>query len=195
MGMAVLGDEITIVLADADLSRATGDMVAASVGAVVAGGDELLGIYQLRWTTPQDIQARLAELVADPRVASAEGGLLFDIETADVAYDNETAYGADDRWHLDLIHAPQAWQSATGAGVTIGVLELGRSWSPRPVGAAQVKAPGWRREIDDHTEHVAGLACAQDNRTGVIGVAYGCTLASEAIHEWTSPICSQPSTT
>ena len=181
VGMAVLGDEVTIVLADADLSRATGGMVAASVGALVAGGDELLGIYQLRWTTAQDIQARLAELVADPRVASAEGGLLFDIEPADVAYDNETAYGANDRWHLDLIHAPQAWQSATGAGVTIGILE--KDHVSNHADLPPVHRGGQQLAVGSHATHVAGLACAQDNGLGVIGVAYDCSLESRTFKD------------
>ena len=180
--LAVLRDEVTIVLANrASAARATADAIAADVGAVVSGGDESLGVYQLRWNTAQDIQARLDQLVADARVASAEGGLLLQVTTDTVPYDGEDRYeSAPDRWHLDAINAPAAWSTGlTGEGVTIGILEnyhVATHEDLPPVGrGTQPYAP------DDHPTHVAGLACAQDNETGVIGVAFGCTLLSRRL--------------
>ena len=193
-GVAALGDEVVVVL-DEDAGRQVADAVAAGVGGVVSGGMEEIGIYVVRWSTPQDIKARIAELGQDGRVVSAEAGLLVETETENVpGYSDESAYGPNDRWHLDMISAPSAWQNVdaagnrlTGSGVSIGIFELERV--PRhndlPV-AERIALRSYREDLKadyllrqmNHAGHVAGLACAKDNGEGVIGVAPECSLYS-----------------
>ena len=187
-GVAALGDEVVVVL-DEDAGRQVADAVAAGVGGVVSGGMEEIGIYVVRWSTPQDIEARIAELGQDGRVVSAEAGLLVETETENVpGYSDESAYGSDDRWHLDMIGAPSAWQNVdaagnrlTGSGVSIGIFELAaipaQEDLPVPeliLDGSSTKKTG--REFVNHISHVSGLACAKDNGKGTIGVAPECTL-------------------
>lgn len=137
----------------------------------------------------QAIQA----LLADERIISAEPDLR--VENAQASYPttpNDTYYG--DQWNLNAISAPQAWQTATGEGVLVGVLDSGSSNNPDLAGKwvsgydfvtgaydndnepgrdsdptdVGMEAPG----IEGHGTHVAGIIAANtNNNMGVAGVA------------------------
>ncbi|GAB4259093.1 MAG: hypothetical protein Kow0092_07040 [Deferrisomatales bacterium] len=82
------------------------------------------------------------------------------------------------QWHLAKIQAPDAWDTATGAGVVVAVLDTGVDRS-HPDLAAKV-LPGWNAydgdtdtsDVHGHGTWVAGVvAAATDNATGVASVA------------------------
>lgn len=189
-GLSVMGDEVTIVLTDPAGGRATADDVAGTLGAVVAGGFEDLGIFLLRWGVQQDVQVRLDQLIADVRVASVEGNFLSEVAgSANIeGYSDEGKYrdGEGDTWHLDLINAPDAWKKATGEGVKIGILELGKVTEHEDLPPVTWVGGVGNGDADDndHANHVAGLACAEDNAKGVIGVAPECDLLAASIGEY-----------
>ncbi len=183
--VSALVDEATVVVGGAGDPRAIADAAAQAVGAVVVGGDADSRAFQLRWPSRQDIRARLTELVALAGVRSAEAGLLIETEPTVVGASDEPAYGGD-AWNLDAANAPAAWAvGATGSGVTIGILEA-REGSGNGMVAEHEDLPavsyGEARGGESfHATHVAGLACAQDNGTGVIGVAPECALVSSQL--------------
>ena len=82
------------------------------------------------------------------------------------------------QWHLTKIGAPSAWDSATGVGVKIAIIDTGVDATHPDLAAAIV--PGWNfndnnsdtRDLCDHGTNVAGAAAAVGNNgVGVAGVA------------------------
>jgi alpha-tubulin suppressor-like RCC1 family protein/subtilisin family serine protease len=174
-----LSDELTVMLGsdDAPGNRNDADAVADVVGAVVTGGVSSLGVFQLRWASAQDIAARRAQLEVMSSVATVTyaGG--------EPAGPNRQPPGdwtegsGKTIWPFTQMRAPQAWDTSTGPDVTVGVVDEGLVfgghsdldvvWSH-----ADGTAPGM------HATHIAGLACAKANGTGVVGAAWGCPIAS-----------------
>lgn len=91
-----------------------------------------------------------------------------------------------DQWGLDSINAGTAWNTATGAGTTIAIVDTGidvdhPELSSRIVGGASwVCSRGATKpctnasDYDDgngHGTHVAGIAAAPEDGQGVVGVA------------------------
>lgn len=89
------------------------------------------------------------------------------------------------QWNLDLIGAPEAWDRATGRGITIAVVDSGADLGHQDLSAkisAQVscigangdpsECGGSAQDDNGHGTHVAGIAgAATDNGIGVAGVA------------------------
>lgn len=128
-----------------------------------------------------------------------------DIELASPNFIYRTSFVPNDplfgrQWSLPLINAPAAWELATGAGVTVAVIDSGVDQdhidlsnnlllSPSSIqsdGYDFISNVDWAGDgdgMDDnprdlsvnlHGQHVAGIIAAEgDNNTGVIGVAYG----------------------
>jgi subtilisin family serine protease len=91
---------------------------------------------------------------------------------------NDPAF--DRQWGMQLIGAPAAWDRATGAGVTIAVVDTGvdlghEDLAPQLVPGINVVSPGQPPQDDyGHGTHVAGIAAAaKDNGRGVAGTAPG----------------------
>jgi len=112
--------------------------------------------------------AALCALVALSTVAAAGAGASND------------KYFAD-QWNLAQIGAPDAWQTSTGAGVLIGVVDSGiDATHPDLAGKIDAQADcvggtcreGSARDKDGHGTAVAGIAAAKtDNAAGIAGVA------------------------
>jgi hypothetical protein len=178
-GIDVLADEATIVVEASDpaAGRLVADAAGSAVGAVVVSGLSEAQVFQLRWTDQQDIKSRLAALVSQPGVRSAEAGLLVSLADEQVGADDEPEYGGDP-WNLKAINADAAWgQGVTGRGVTIGVLELDGVVSGHE-DLPSASYPAGSKPVAEHPTKVAGMACAKDNGKGVIGVAPECSLVS-----------------
>jgi Subtilase family len=176
-----LTDELLVTLGSPDLpgDRASAEAVAAHVGAVVAGGLEDSGIYQLRWASSQDLEARTAELEAEPEVTSV-GFSTVGLYTAASAYPVATEF--DQPWLIwpyEQVHALGAWSQASGSDVTVGIIDEGNVFAAHPdlgpVATNQISVPKL------HATHVAGLACAKANSIGMVGLAKGCPLVSLGI--------------
>ena len=192
--ITTLRDEVLVTLGTADVpgGRADADGVAAAVDAVVSGGLEDLGIYELRWTSSQDIEARLVQIAALPGVAGVERSTVGGVDEARVPADGFGTDGSQTPpWWWAQINAPQAWDTSVGSNITVGVVEdddvylhpdLNVTYTRlgRPVG------PGNTRPIvpGDHATSVAGLACAKPETAegaNVVGAAWGCPILSEGI--------------
>jgi thermitase len=119
-------------------------------------------------------QAAIARLAHSPHARFAE----LDRLVAPSATVNDPDFASE--WHLTTIHAPTAWDTATGSGVTIAVLDSGID-STHPDLYPQI-VPGWNfydnnsntADINGHGTAVAGAAAAASNNgIGVASVAYG----------------------
>jgi alpha-tubulin suppressor-like RCC1 family protein len=196
---ARLNDELIVMLGtlDAPGNRAAANSVGKAVGAVVSGGIEEQGVYELRWASPQDLSKRRAQLLTLPGVS-------------DVSYSDLGTAGVDDiyppgkwnsdgdpvTWPLKQILAPKAWETvrsisklAPGSTIKVGVVDRGyvarehRDLNVQTLGLGASKS---------HATLVAGLACAKgDSGFGVdlVGAAWGCPIVSahlDAHYSWKS---------
>jgi serine protease len=144
------------------------------------------------------------ELLSDPLVEGIEPETYFalpdDAVSATGVDDPEAAkpprYAVDDpmfalQWHMEQIHAPEAWASERGAGVIVAVIDTGVAWKtakgvkqlPDLAGTKFTKGEsfitGLPEGLDDHAHgsHVAGtIAQKTNNGIGVTGVAHEATI-------------------
>jgi len=139
--------------------------------------------------------AILAALRADPDVEAADFELLYSIPEDVLAAEEEGLPAGDDldpshkdfpndpkykyQWHLDQVHAKQAWKGSQGAGVIVAVVDTGVARVPDLANTELV--PGFNfvnntaDATDDHGHgtHVAGtIAQSTHNGIGVAGVAF-----------------------
>ncbi len=114
---------------------------------------------------------------------------------------NDPLYLSGDMWHIDAVGAPAAWDTVTGAGQVIAILDTGVDWDHPDLddniweNADEIPNNGIDDDnngyIDDirgwdyinndndpnddnsHGTHVAGIAAAEGNNgIGVIGIAF-----------------------
>lgn len=85
--------------------------------------------------------------------------------------------GVAPEWHLAKINAPVAWNAASGAGITIAVLDSGVDTRHPDLSANTV--PGWNffdgstntADVSGHGTQLAGIAAAAgSNKSGVMGI-------------------------
>lgn len=179
LGGRQLDDQLTITLGTPDVpgSRARADEIAASVGAVVSGGIEDVGVYELRWVAPQDIAARITEIEAMAGVAQASPTVIR--RAGEQATPNDwDDDGPDGIWPFKTVLAEAAWDRSTGSSIRVGVVDVGNVYREHE-DLSVVKTFG-SQNAQEHATHVAGLACARQNGRGVVGMAWGCPIVSAA---------------
>ena len=121
-----------------------------------------------------DEAAVVKALQANPHVKSAEldRALEPNLLVNDPYFANE--------WHLNTIGAPSAWNSTTGSGILIAILDSGVDASHPDLAANLV--PGWNfydnnnntSDVSGHGTAVAGIAAAVGNDAlGVAGASFG----------------------
>src|SRR5262245_48129017 len=120
------------------------------------------------------------------RVAAAAAALVVSVAWSGGLWGAASALASDDpffddQWNLAQIRAPEAWNSATGSGVTIGIVDTGVDpahpdlRSKIDVMATCIGSPCQEGSATDGHGHgtvVAGIAAAvTGNGRGVAGVA------------------------
>jgi serine protease len=128
----------------------------------------------------------LARLSRDPRVEHAERANLLRVSFVP----DDPGYG-DKQWHLQRVHAEQAWNFTCGRGVTVAIIDTGVACYDHGGFSKGSDLSGTRCEggwdfvsdraeaADDHGHgtHVAGtVAQTTDNGKGVAGLAFCATL-------------------
>lgn len=175
--------EVILDLADGS-THAQAQAVVAGLGAEVAPLSLVppeLALYKVRVPAVRTLQVA-AQLARRPGVESAEPNWL-----------RRALYQPNDplfkhQWHMRLVRAPEAWDLATGKGITVAVLDTGIAYGADPakpsvlrdLKGATLVAP--INTIDENTDandraghgsHVSGtIAQTTNNKEGVVGVAY-----------------------
>ncbi len=134
-------------------------------------------------------QALQQALSRNPHVKFAEldGVLTMQQTPGDPYYANQ--------WHMAKVGAPLAWDTATGTGITIAILDGGVN-SAHPDLAARI-VPGWNffdnnsntADVNGHGTKVAGVAGAiGNNAVGVAGAAWNAKIMPMRISSATGAI-------
>ena len=179
-----LADELLITLGTPQQpgSRAEAEGDASVVEGVVSGGIDAIGVYEIRWDTPQNLAARRATLEGLPGVAAVSSFTLdeysADAATPSIAPSYDQPWWT---WPYEQIEAGGAWAHASGSDVTIGIIDVGNVFAGHEdLHVAETIPTGTGPEF--HATHVAGLACARgDNDLGMTGMASGCPLVSYGV--------------
>jgi serine protease len=170
------------VMADVAEALPNQDLDRLSIQAV-----EVSQLYTVSFSPDQDPQEVADKLAQDPTVEYAEPNFLAGITAGPV--DRPAALTPNDplysfQWHLQTIQMPTAWDSNTGQGVVVAIIDTGIDFSA-PDLAGTARLPGYDFANNDndptddqsHGTHVAGTIAQTTNPgVGVAGVAYNATL-------------------
>jgi subtilisin family serine protease len=177
-GGSTLQDELVITLGTPDDpgTRAQADAAADAAGGVVSGGIDQIGVFEVRWTGPQDLPQREAQLLAQPNVNSVSEtqlGLIGAQAQPPGDWDDD---GTVVTWPFTVTHAQQAWDQTTGSDVTVGIVDTNQVFGGHEdlnvIKKIGHDGAGW------HATHVGGIACAKANGIGVVGFAWGCPIVT-----------------
>jgi thermitase len=123
---------------------------------------------------PQALEAVMRALSNNPNIDYPEKDMLV---APDAITPDDPSYSS--QWHLPKIQAPDAWESSTGSGITVAILDTGvESSHPDLVNNL---VPGWNvvsnnsdtSPVMSHGTRVAGVvAASSNNSTGVASIAW-----------------------
>ncbi len=164
----------------ASLVEASGDSGTMTVVYAVQDGDDL----QVR-TVPAASQSAAERTIA--AVQDRPDVLAVDVDaprrlTGLPAVTPATDPARTEQWGLDTLRAETAWDSSTGSGVTIAILDSGVARHPDLAGAFVpgtdiVNGGDGRQDLNGHGTHVAGIiAMTANNGRGGAGLAPGASL-------------------
>ena len=158
--------------------HAAGDIVEFHRALAAHGGHSRGRLYgmDVHWVeVPPGLERAAARGLANhPHVRFAEVDELVPI----AATVNDPKFGNE--WHLPKISAPAAWDTSTGTGVTIAILDTGVDGTHPDLTGQMV--PGWNfydnnsntSDVHGHGTAVAGAAAARSNNAvGIASVAGG----------------------
>ena len=135
-------------------------------------------IMETEGPLPSDLSALEKTIAADPHVEDVEPAFVWRA----LMTPNDPRFA--EQWNLKMIHAPEAWDRATGKGVVVAIVDTGIANDHADLKGAKF-AKGWNfvanspNAYDDqgHGTHVAGtVAQVTNNGEGVAGVAFDATL-------------------
>ncbi len=161
----------------AGLSLAQFDGVLRGFGATAAGKLRGINVYVVALPAKASEQAVAHALSQHPNIKFAEPDALVHSDFAP----NDPYYPSE--WHEAILGAPTAWNTSTGSGVTVAILDSGID-STHPDLTGQL-VPGWNfydnnsntADVYGHGTEVAGVVAAVGNNSiGVAGIAFGAKL-------------------
>ena len=158
----------------AGLSAAQLDRILAAHGGKRVQHLTAINVHVVELPATANEMAVVKALRANPHIKFAEPDAVLDpsLSVNDQYYSQE--------WHLPKIGVPAAWDTRTGTGVTIAILDSGVD-AAHPDLTAQL-VPGWNTydnnnntaDVYGHGTQTAGTAGAAGNNTiGVASVAFG----------------------
>ena len=163
-----------LVRPKAGISNAQLDRILAVHGGKRAKHLEAINVHIIELPATANEMAVLKSLHSNPHIAFAEP----DAVLAPSLVVNDPYFTQE--WHLAQISAPAAWDSRTGTGITIAILDSGVDLTHPDLSAQLV--PGWNMydnnsntaDVYGHGTNTAGTAAAAgNNAAGVAGVAFG----------------------
>ena len=179
--------------------------LARSLGATPAGfyseGEHLFRVEG----NPAQLEQLQQQLASNPLVEGSEPEMMYELigggeqlADDDIGGERSTRFEPNDemfglQWHMEQIHAPEAWTRVRGENTVVAVIDTGVAWKDGPQGARQVPdlagtkfthgktflANALPDGLDDHLHgtHVAGtIAQTTHNNIGVTGVAFESTI-------------------
>jgi thermitase len=163
-----------LVRPKAGLSTAQLDRILAAHGGKRVQHLTAINVHVIELPATANEMAVVKALQSNPNIKFAEPDGVLDpsLTVNDQYYSQE--------WHLPKIGAPAAWDTRTGAGATIAILDSGVD-AAHPDLTAQL-VPGWNTydnnnntaDVYGHGTQTAGTAGAAGNNTiGVASVAFG----------------------
>ena len=173
-----LRDELLVTLGtpDAPGTREEAEEVAAYFGAVVSGGIEEIGVYELRWEEPQNLETIKQEIESWVGVTAVGDSTVSELGTDATPPGDWSDDGPQATWPFTFSRATQAWDTTTGSNVGVGIVDEGQVFGGHEdlsvVDKLGSNGIGW------HATHVAGIACAKANGIGVVGFAWGCPITT-----------------
>ena len=190
-----LPDELLVVLGSDTQPGSIYDAqaIADQTGAVVTGGLENIGVYQLRWTRSGDLTQMTTTLQGIGGVAAVEpsallGNLNLSVSPPGDWNDDGTAV----TWPFTQLRLQDAWSTTTGGNRAVGILEGDAVLKDHAdLNVTSVLGPGVVDVSDPHATHVAGLACAKANGKGVVGAAWDCPIVSGTYAAVRNPVDKQ----
>jgi hypothetical protein len=177
-GGSMLQDELIITLGTPDSpgTRAEADAAAAGADGVVSGGIDDIGVFEVRWTSAQDLGARRAQLLAQPNVTAVSDSSVGTVGTDQLPPGDWSDDGPQAEWPFIVTRAPQAWDLSQGSDVKVGIVDGGQVLGSHE--DLNVVQKIGNNGVGEHATHVAGLACARANGIGLVGFAWGCPIVT-----------------
>lgn len=157
--------------------------------------EEMRSLETVRYIEPASYSAEIVDQRSDSGCGLSPD---YSIETDD--YTN-MAPGSKAAWALDYANVKQAWNTSTGQGITVGLIDTGVSYNQDKLGSkfndgyssgrtierrsTHYSGSWWWKSLDSpndqcgHGTQMAGLIAApRSNEGNSIGVAYNCNLVA-----------------